>query len=58
MSLDTTLGQNTYGEQDTTLEFLTYLKERYKCSPIPYQIHAKGGKDIETFMLDWKNSVS
>jgi len=61
MSLDTTLGKNEYGEDDSVMDFLTYLKDRYKCNPIPFQIHeskAPLSNDIDIFMKNWYESIA
>ena len=61
ISLDTTLGKNEYGEEDSVMGFLTYLKDRYKCSPMPFQVHEKKAplsQEVNQFMRTWNESIA
>ena len=63
LSLDTTLGTNEYGEPEDVLEFLVYLKDRYKCAPMDYQIHDREANParvttIISFMEAWFHEYS
>ena len=58
MSLDSKLGKNEYGEEDSVMEFLTFLKDRYKCNPVPFQYHDEPSPEVTAFMGNWDTSIS
>ena len=41
ISFSTELGRNEYGERESALDLIAYLRDRYKCPAMAYQVHEK-----------------